>query len=667
MILLFLCLVSKLSLACSSQSINLSTRDIRHYTFLEKGKLITANDYGHFAFNVNFTNVEPLLNQLYQLTIIARNLSISAYPHADVFSALIDEEYRLLNNFYKNICKFFQPTRPRNSRNPDLIPSSVVEQSSGSPEGLSPETSSKPPSHNHIDAILENNTHQNLSSLNPGHQGRKRKKRTSSASSTTSLSRVKRFFGYVASLITGLIAGGTIFDLFDHSQISSLQSSLSETNQRQDQIIHMINKQSEAIMENRKDLIQIKKSVLKVMAETNKNANDIDLATLTVYARHVSECVRNTLELYVGTIEAASNQKLHFGLLSHSDAVNALKKVTALAKPRGLVPLISDPHQILQLPVSIAMQDHGFIIFCHIPLARPENFLTLYSYQPFPITLTSRSQLTIKPPKSLLAISPDRHHIELSSHDLESCTKLGPKVTTCPHLNMLSSPSRPSCLSSLFFAHHESAKNICKLFVSPANDHVLPINRNTFLTYTSKVSTYAIKCYNGTHKEGLQLMTLDKVTVPDNCVAVLPGFRLSPKSDLYVESTHQSYLWMYPMEKLLSHPEREVLDLVIDAHASDEISFPHLKRLTRDQLNISTQYSFPMAVIAAIFAFAAMTCFVGLCWCFCQSKDKYVALSQLQPSDNLHKTLNTSVRKKSLEQKENSNENHLPDPGFDSN
>ena len=28
-------------------------------------------------------------------------------------------------------------------------------------------------------------------------------------------------------------------------------------------------------------------------------------------------------------------------------------------------------------------------------------------------------------------------------------------------------------------------------------------------------------------------MTLDKVTVPDNCVAVLPGFRLSPKSDLY--------------------------------------------------------------------------------------------------------------------------------------
>ena len=49
----------------------------------------------------------------------------------------------------------------------------------------------------------------------------------------------------------------------------------------------MINKQLEAIMENRKDLIQIKKSVLKVMAETNKNANDIDLSTLTVYARNV--------------------------------------------------------------------------------------------------------------------------------------------------------------------------------------------------------------------------------------------------------------------------------------------------------------------------------------------------------------------------------------------
>ena len=119
-----------------------------------------------FVFNVNFTNVEPLLNQLYELTHIARNLSSSAYPHADVFSALIDEEYRLLNNFYKNIGKFFQPTRPRTSRNPDLVSTSVVEESSGSQEGLIPETSTETPSNNHIDVIL-NDAHTNLSTKNP--------------------------------------------------------------------------------------------------------------------------------------------------------------------------------------------------------------------------------------------------------------------------------------------------------------------------------------------------------------------------------------------------------------------------------------------------------------------------------------------------------------------
>ena len=160
-------------------------------------------------------------------------------------------------------------------------------------------------------------------------------------------------------------------------------------------------------------------------------------------------------------------------------------------------------------------------------------------------------------------------------------------------------------------------------------------------------------------------MTLDKVTVPDNCVALLPDFLLSPKSDLYVESTHQSYLWMYPLEKLLSPPEMEVLDHVVDSHPSDELSFPHLKCLTQSQLNIATHYSFPMAVVAAIFAFAAMTCFVGLCWCFCQSKDKYVALSQLHPPSNLiSNPINLHVRKKSLEQKENSNETHVSEPGL---
>ena len=157
-------------------------------------------------------------------------------------------------------------------------------------------------------------------------------------------------------------------------------------------------------------------------------------------------------------------------------------------------------------------------------------------------------------------------------------------------------------------------------------------------------------------------MTLDTVTVPDNCVALLPDFRLSPKSDLYVESTHQSYLWMYPLDKLLSPPEREVLDLVVDSHPTDELSFPHLKRLTQSQLNIATHYSFPMAVVAAIFAFAAMTCFVGLCWCFCQSKDKYMALSQMHPPSSFH-NLNLNVRKKSLEQKENMNENQASDQG----
>ena len=63
-----------------------------------------------------------------------------------------------------------------------------------------------------------------------------------------------------------------------------------------------------------------------------------------------------------------------------------------------------------------------------------------------------------------------------------------------------------------------------------------------------------------------------------------------------------------------------------------------------------------MAVVAAIFAFAAMTCFVGLCWCFCQSKDKYVALSQAHPP-----SLSSAMRKKSLEAREHTNDLNAPD------
>ena len=311
--------------------------------------------------------------------------------------------------------------------------------------------------------------------------------------------------------------------------------------------------------------------------------------------------------------------------------MDALLQVEKLAKPRGLLPLISDPHQLLQLPVSIAMQEDGFVIFCHIPLARPENVLTLYSYQSYPIELTNTSQLTIEPDETLLAVTKDHHHIELSSNDLDTCIQLGPKVLTCPHMNMLKSPNRPSCLSALFYADDEMVRDSCKLLVSPARDHVLPLSSNKFLINSVNESEYSLKCWNGTVKDGLQLKRVDKIVVPDNCVAVLKDFRISPLSDLYVEATHQRYLWKYPLEKLLTPPERKVLDKVIDGQGSRKFSFDHLKRLTQEEIDVD--YVFPTALGSSIVSLIAAALLVVLCVCFCQSKNKYIASSRMS-NDN---------------------------------
>ena len=611
---------------------------MRHYTFHEKGRIVTATDYGHYALQVNFTDLEPFITQLAILNSHVAHLNESEVPHAATFAALIQDEYQRLSNLYDNVCLFFAPARKRETRQPTPeIPSST------SPR---PSTTTRSSGYdNNIDVIPPTETNiseEIIHDLNPSR-------------------REKRFIAVLAALLTGLVAGGTVFGLFDQMQINGLASALSDTNTRQAALIHVLNAQSEIIKANRHAILRVRSSLKFALQELRKNHNDIHYATLTLYANHISTAVRNALETYVDVIEAANAKRFHFGLLSHDQAAQALQAIADMSNPRGLHPLISEPHQLLQLPVSVALQSSGFVLFCHVPLARAEHFLKFYKYKPFPVSLTPRSQMIIRPPKNMLAIADDGSHVELAEDDLTDCIELGPQLTSCPHLNLLNTPSNPSCLSSLFTADYNVSVTLCKLFVSPAEDHVMYLSANKFLTYSIEPSTYQIQCYNGSSTTQ-QLLPLSVIEVENNCIAILPKFRLSPLSDLYVQDHHNSYLWFYPLDKLLSNDQIEAVDLVMDKlndQQITEVNFDKLRDLTDEEIHPHLKYSFSMATLAAGLSFLAVSLLMCLCYCFYRSKGDYLRISQLHPPPNsagLQININpdgnlgtSEVRKSSLE------------------
>ena len=254
-------------------------------------------------------------------------------------------------------------------------------------------------------------------------------------------------------------------------------------------------------------------------------------------------------------------------------AKKALDSITVMAKEKGLLPVISNPHLFHQLPCSFFFRPHGLTLIIHVPLYNNLQKFQLYQYVPFPVYIgTNRLVTKIAPKRTLLAISEDRAYFrEMTTDDLALCNKhYGSYVCHDSRFVKIAKPSVHSCLMRLFYSQTRKILQQCDLEAEPIRDDVIQLEQNNFAVFSSNPSTYSVTCANGTFEDGLQLDNRQRLHVDQGCFVRLNESILYSQSQLFYEEPLKSMKWRLPINEIFDDQDIALLEEAL--HQADDAS-----------------------------------------------------------------------------------------------
>ena len=148
------------------------------------------------------------------------------------------------------------------------------------------------------------------------------------------------------------------------------------------------------------------------------------------------------LDLYVDAIQAASNHRMAYGVLSFKAATEALNKIKSMAKERQLTPVLQTAQQIHQLETSFLTSEDCVTLLLHIPLASEDTVFQLERFTNFPLRISDNVYGHTYADKTLIAlgtanINHKPSYVELDEVELTLCHKFY-SIYICPNSRVIS-------------------------------------------------------------------------------------------------------------------------------------------------------------------------------------------------------------------------------------
>ena len=546
-----------------------------HYTFSRIGYGVFSSDVANLAIPVDVLQLKPAMINLKK---IIKNLQEAATTHEShrvlgpILSSLAStstERYVMLEDKYRNVIHFFSskshslPGQPIDPNFPSLIipaptPSSTMSQE---PDG-------RPREKAHLDTLFSNNSIQikkkmgggpdysiplNVTTKAPG----SRRKR--SADPILELEREKRFLGGLFTSLLVSLGVSTVFGLMTSQQLAKLGSAVQTLEGRQELLIHQIEQDSKDIATNRiaiKTLADVAQGIAKLTSEAHWTS--VGNSAAIIIANELAK-VENVLNTFVNIMEAASNHKMHFSVLTQQGAEQALSKIKELAQSRHLYPVITTTQQLAQLDCSYILTSRGFNLVVHVPLANEMSTFVIHRFQPLPIPIGSKVYGILRPDNDIIAIGDADHKglprfIELSSTDLNLCKKIGGSYI-CRDSRIFTRPSQPTCLYSLFTGNHVKAVSQCHLTLEPKEeDRVVAVSATQFVYYAKKPSSFQYHCYgNSSVLRGHQLTKFTPINIPLGCMVETKAFILTRQNELFTTAEALKFKWTLPGVEFLQN------------------------------------------------------------------------------------------------------------------
>jgi hypothetical protein len=426
------------------------------------------------------------------------------------------------------------------------------------------------------------------------------------------LDRPKRF---VFSLVLSLLASvgvSSIFGAVTASQMSTLKSGVSDLSQKQNLIVHQLEKGSKAILANRHLINNLADLSLKLSKYVTVEHFEADGVLLYIIMTAEFARIDEALNVFIQIVEAATNHQFHPAILSQHGGVAAFEQIQAKAESRGLFPVINNAQQMSQLRTHFFYTPTGINLVIEIPLCGEHNTFVLYQFQALPIQLTPEVFLTLEPKNPLLGIgetdlNTHSKYVELAHPELSRCRKLG-QIFLCREQTIVNRPNTDSCLYALYISDHQAARMNCHINLkSSKKDQAVAVGHDTYAYYSATPTRYNVVCQNRTmSSSGHQLTGISKLKVPQSCRIETARFVLYPENEWFQEVHPKRFKWTLPVLSFLEN-DTTITDItsavkaVENAKGAPEIDPEFIKEFKRRSLPFyHDKFPFSAFILASV-------------------------------------------------------------------
>ena len=388
--------------------------------------------------------------------------------------------------------------------------------------------------------------------------------------------RKKRQLGFVTLGLT----------LYNSAQTVKLSNEVFSLEANQQHIVATVDAQTTAIKANSENVHLLHRLIQGLTHWKNTFESKQWLNVLTVNFRDYVLILNNWSSSLASTLISGTIAPRFYD--SYAVAV-ALQELSERAKPRGLIPVVSNLPDVLRQDVSYVAKNGIIRLLIHIPLKRL-NALTLFHYVPSPMVMDSGRVVIVKT-GSFLAVNQAMTEFTVkTSEELNSCKRFR-SVFLCD--NAITNTDLDShCLPVLFRGRSDLAHTVCQFEeINPDKPVLSQLTTSRVSIYSPRHSpaTILISCI-GRDSTSAQLGDgQHEVSVPDNCLLTTGDqtFRPSRVADIQV-SFHVRSLTQFnesvllindqpkeslEMESLRQLPDIPLLSILPTAHQHNAVAF----------------------------------------------------------------------------------------------
>lgn len=244
--------------------------------------------------------------------------------------------------------------------------------------------------------------------------------------------------------------------------------------------------------------------------------------------------------------------------------------------------LLVFPSDFLQCTCSFIMNDTGFDVIAHVPMAPEDTIMSVYQYSPLPMPVHDDFYGTPTSDLSLLAVNHQEDvYRGLTQATLSTCRRIG-AIFQCDKFNAVRRARRTVpegvdeelCLFSLFRRQLQHAKATCNWKLTTRPEAAVQVNRNTFAVIAQEAHRGVTTCWNNTNSADVEFEEnrYTKLTLQPGCRAQSDG-----------------YIMAAPLNGKTENFYREHRTRATDFTLLLEADFSEIKSMTKERDNLLYQ------------------------------------------------------------------------------